>query len=348
MTGVAGTLAGVLVLGGLFACHPPGPTDSRSPATATQAGHRATGARNQAETCPQPEPGERVKWRHGGSAATATLVGDSHHSANDPIINPGQDAVIKGKFAYGTISKDLQDEQISLWLRMAPCGPWRNVAQGLTDSDGRLDIPVRRDLVPSPGAYPFQLIVRGDLTRAHGTIYVLPRNTQVVIFDVDGTLTTGDDEVVMQITFGSDPEVRPGASAVVSRWVEAGYLPVYITGRPYPLRGSTASWLYRYQFPPGPLITTDLFGQSVPGEGGVGQFKSAILGGLRDDAGLDIVAAYGNASTDVCAYSEAGIDPSQTFIVGSGTPRCQDHPPVEPMPSYIDHLETMAIEKAAR
>lgn len=344
-------MVGILVPGSLLvpACHSPNRTDSSQPPTrAARAGHQTRVARNQADSCPRPDPGARVKWRHRGSSATSTLVGDAHHSASDPIINPGQDALVRGKFAYGAISKDLQDEEIGLWLRMAPCGAWKNVGQGVTDSDGRLNIPVSRDLIPNPGAYPYQLIVRGDLSRAHGTVYVLPKSTQVVIFDIDGTLTTGDDEIIQEVAFGSDPEVRPGASAVVARWIEAGYLPIYITGRPYPLRGTTASWLIRHEFPPGPLITTDRFGEARPGEGGVGRFKYNILSGLRDESGLAIVAAYGNASTDVCAYSQAGVDPEKTFIVGAGTHRCENHAPVQPMPSYVDHLKIVRIGKAAR
>jgi phosphatidate phosphatase PAH1 len=37
---------------------------------------------------------------------------------------------------------------------------------------------------------------------------------------------------------------------------------------------------------------------------------------MVDDFGWDVVAAYGNATTDIGAYAAAGIPTNRTFIVG--------------------------------
>nr|MBA2320394.1 hypothetical protein [Deltaproteobacteria bacterium] len=56
--------------------------------------------------------------------------------------------------------------------------------------------------------------------------------TSAVLFDIDGTLTTGDGELIEDLLGDGAPHMRPGASAVAQRWANLGYLVVYITGRP--------------------------------------------------------------------------------------------------------------------
>ena len=45
-------------------------------------------------------------------------------------------------------------------------------------------------------------------------------------------------------------------------------------------------------------------------------YKTVWLQRMVQTFGWDIVAAYGNASTDITAYQNAGIPKTQTFIVG--------------------------------
>ncbi|MEM9489264.1 MAG: hypothetical protein AAGC55_08970, partial [Myxococcota bacterium] len=292
--------------------------------------------------CPQPETGPRVRWRKRvRSSAASRLVGAPHHTSSDPISNPGEDAIITGKFAYGVISKDLVGEDVALWLRMRPCGPWQELARAPTDDDGWISFTVPSHLIPTVGAYPYRLIVRGDLSTASGVIYVLPRATRVAIFDIDGTLTTGDSELLEQIALGADPDMHRGANRVANHYARAGVLPIYITGRPYLLRPATMSWLRRKGFPVGPLITTDSLGAARPGTRGVGRFKQSILSALRNRAGLTIIAAYGNASTDVCAYAHSGIAPNRTYIVGEKSTQCSGYPATRTLTDYVAHLEQL-------
>ena len=90
---------------------------------------------------------------------------------------------------------------------------------------------------------------------------------------------------------------------------------VYLTGRPYWLVEHTRAWLHEGGYAPGLVHTTLRHRDVVPNEGGVGAFKAAYLRSLQA-AGLRIVAAYGNAVTDVAAYAAAELAPTQTFIIG--------------------------------
>jgi len=256
---------------------------------------------------------------------------------------------VRGKFAYGAVSKDLEREEISLWLEMSPCGGWEEIASDRTDGHGRVAITVPTRLIPAPGTYRFQLIVRGDLTRTDGVIYVLERGTRAVVFDIDGTITTGDDELVEQLILGMDPEPRPGAAATARLYARAGYLPIYISGRPHMLRDSTRNWLSRYGFPRGIVITTASVGQAMPGEARVGHFKEAWLEALMSGPRVTIAAAYGNAPTDLCAYARAGIDPRDTFIVGKHRGQaCPGYAHTQPIDDYRQHVKTLAAIPAAR
>jgi phosphatidate phosphatase PAH1 len=316
----------------LPACYKPSP------------GNGGSAKRMAAGQCPEPAPGPRERWnKRVRSSATSTLVGDPHHAASDPVVNPGNDAVVYGKFAYGAVSKDLSGEDVSLWLEMRPCGSWAEITRQRTDSDGRASFTVPARLIPKPGAYRFQLIVRGDLSRTDGSIYVLARGTKVVVFDIDGTLTTGDDELVEQLALGLDPEVRPGAVATVRLYARAGYLPIYITGRPYMMRDSSRDWLRRYGFPRGVVVTTDRVGDASPSSDGVGRFKQESLVALVAGPRVEIAAAYGNAATDVCAYAQAGIDPRRTYIVGKNRGQaCGGYAETQPVYDYRDHVKTLA------
>jgi hypothetical protein len=173
-----------------------------------------------AAACAGPEVGPARGWRHKRNSAVSTLLGDPAHAAGDPMVNPGSSAQVEGKFAYGTVSKDLQDEDVTLWLQVS-CGRWLPVTTARTDGDGRARFAIDAARIPVAGAYPFELVVHGDGSRAQGHIYVVPRGQPAVLFDVDGTLTTGDDQARV---LGGDA----GSARARSTWsasVAAGHMP---------------------------------------------------------------------------------------------------------------------------
>lgn len=299
-------LASVLLVS-LTACPPQSTTPDPAPSSSGKVGKNAA-------------PIEPAGWRHKRSRLVAGL-GAAGHSAVDAMVNPRTSVGVHGKFAYGKISKDLQDEEV--WLQLASDdGSWVSIGRGLTDSDGRVTLLLPYHYLTRYGPTRFRFLVSGDLSVAEGYIWVLKRATKAVVFDIDGTLTTGDSELIDD-AFGGDIDVRKGAVDVVRHWADTGHMPVYLTGRPYMYNKSTRAWLQKHGFPLGPMATANSLGQAVPSEGGVGKFKTNWLRSLQNNAGVVVRAAYGNASTDICGFARAGISPSATYIIANDQKACE-------------------------
>src|SRR5690606_28968547 len=109
------------------------------------------------------------------------------------------------------------------------------------------------------------------------------------------------------------------------------------------LSGVSRQWLADEGIAPGTLMLAQSNSEALPVESGVGDYKAAYLRGLVD-MGFAIEAAYGNASTDIYAYQQAGIPKARTFIVGEnagagGTVDLGD--------DYAAHLPVAAAEPDA-
>lgn len=285
----------------------------------------------ESEAC-QPDLGQLQEWEHSRTALVLQM-GSAHHSAQGPVVIQGSPVVVQGKFAYGNVSKDLEDEKVQVFIRPGECD-WNVVGEAETDDDGRMTL----ELPPmEPGLYDFVLVVRGDHSMARGVIAVLAPEAPVVVFDIDGTLTVSDGEVFEEALTGSTPEIFEGAADVVQHYAAAGIQPLYITGRTYHFQGPTIEWLDGQNLAHGPLHTADSVRDAFPGSN-VESYKQAFLEHITG-LGLRIVAAYGNASSDVCAYDRAGVPPAQTWIVGSnGGTGCEGSDPTQALTSYTEHL----------
>ncbi len=271
----------------------------------------------------------------------AAKVGSPRHAAADVVVGKGQDATVEVKLAYGKASKDLEDEDATLWLWSGK--RWRQGATARTDDDGRARFRVAGAWLARPGAHPFAVVVHGDGSRARGTLWVTTPKTKAVVFDIDGTLTTGDREIVEYALTGRAIDMRPDANALVRHWAQRGVLPVYLTGRPYLFNASTRRWLKQKGFPSGPVITVESLRHALPTQGGVGAFKEEWLVRAMHRAGLEVIAAYGNASTDICAFARAGIAPSATFIIGkNGGRHCEGFQRAQGVSDWGSHLRQLS------
>ncbi len=266
-------------------------------------------------------PALKGKFRHRRSKVIAKL-GRVAHSAQDVIAKPGEAVTIPGKFAYGRISKDLEDEKVAVF--MDSCEDWVSAGDSLTDDDGRTALILPAEENPGPGIYQLQQSVQGDGSTVASKLTIAPAGSRIVVFDVDGTLTIGDDELKEQmkaeyleemVSGKRIPEPYPDAAALTKAWRSKGYLVVYVTGRPYWLAALTRSWLDQQGCALGHLHTTDRSRDARPTEGGVGEFKAAYLKKLVA-AGYSIDYVYGNAESDIFAFAEAGIAPAKTHIIG--------------------------------
>jgi hypothetical protein len=256
-------------------------------------------------------PAPTQSWRH-LTTSVVVAAGAANHSAQDVIAAPGAATTLPGKFTYGVVSKDLEDENVRVVLD--DCAGWRDLGVALTSSDGRIAVSAPAAL--GPGVYEVRFQVLGDASTTTSYLWLLPSGTHVVVSDIDGTLTESDSQLFMQILDGSHvPVAYPGAVDLTAGHAATRAIVVYLTGRPYWLTQRTRDWLRDLGFTAGPLHVTDSNEEAVPAESGVGVFKRAWLQDLKAKGYL-IDFAYGNATTDIFAYLGAGIPAGQVWIIG--------------------------------
>lgn len=272
-------------------------------------------------SCPSHthDPQEARPWKRPQNRWVAQS-GAPNHSVQDILVTEGSPITIEGKFTYGDLSKDLERDTILGFLNTQ--GGWISLGEKTTDDDGRARFTVASPL--SIGVYDVQLEVAGDASVAEARLWVLPRGTHLTIFDIDGTLTTRDEEIVRDVKADLFfpllrkeyvPTAYPGAASLTTAQVTRRYVNVYLTGRPYWLAKTTRMWLKSLGFAPGVLHVTDSNKEAVPKQRGVGAFKLKFLKKLVD-AGFVMDVAYGNAKTDIYAYLGAGLPPDAVWIIG--------------------------------
>lgn len=258
-------------------------------------------------------PAPTQAWRHDTQTPITLQAGAPNHSAQDQIETTVAVA-LPGKFSYGSISKDLEDELVR--VSIDDCGAWRTLGDFATDDDGRISVPVPAGIFTSPGVHEVRYQVLGDGSLTASFVWVYPRGTHVALTDIDGTMTQSDSELFQQIFDGSHvPVAYPGAVELTTTHATRGHVVFYLTGRPYWLMQKSRQWLYDLRFAPGPLHVTDSNSEAVPSEGGVGAFKRDYLTSLAAK-GLVIDVAYGNATTDIYAYLGAGLPADDVWIIG--------------------------------
>ena len=235
------------------------------------------------------------------------------------------------------------------------CSNECHCASVTTSSDGSLSLSLPRHLV-RPCRLAVRAIVKRDLSQTRGSLYLLRPGTPVVVFDVDGTLTTGDAQVVGQ--FAAEAlaglghtvryTARAGSLTCTRLWAARGYQPVYLCGGQGTSYGLRYEWLINAGFPPGPLHLTESSAPTLPIYASVGTFKLAYLKKLQG-LGLKLHAAYGNTESDLRAYRKAGIPQSRTFYVEGGGAMAPFAPVRTPCTSlgtdFTRHNAELASEK---
>lgn len=307
-------------------------------------------------------------WDRTRSRAIVRL-GEPQHSVLDVVATPDEIPVLRAKLSYGPTSADLEGERVEGWVRLGEtCADWTRVGEARTDDDGRVALPLEAPL--PEGIYPLTVVALGDGSTAAGFLHVMEAGRPIVIFDIDGTLTTSDVELVDGIvvhhvgatseelfelagspltraqwltlldrTLEPDAAMHAGADEVAWWYAERDIQPVYITGRPYLYDAMTREWLAARGLPAGPLVLVQAIEESLPAL--VDDYKERTLNELLG-RGLVLEAAYGNAHTDICAYARAGLAPERTFIIGPNAGEaCEGHEPSTPIASYPEHLGTL-------
>ncbi len=305
----------------------------------------------------EPEP-----WNNTGSSAT-TVLGGPNHRGQDVIVQVGNPQVLVAKFGYAFVDKDMTCEDVDIWIqREVPCGAWEYIGEarttdnpddslecnnfgtqyGIEDDGGRVFFEIPDNKAFGVGRYPVRMVLKGDLSEAKFDLVVVNPGTQAIITDVDGTLTTSDNELITEVALSIfnetyEQEMYVDADTMIRGWSDKGYLIIYMSGRPDVLRRMSERWLEE-RFVPGPIHLTDTNAQVMPNNDGVGIYKKEFIAYLRAQ-GIDLVAAYGNATTDIWAYEQAGMPKNVTWIIGKHAGEEGTTPLTG---SYTSHLPTAA------
>jgi hypothetical protein len=207
----------------------------------------------------------------------------------------------------GLSSTPIVGEKVSVWTYDPNAKAWQALGSATTGQDGDYDVPAQGNAIAN--GQPIYAVLEADGSCAEHHNYLLPAATNVVVFDIDGTLTLSDGELLTEL---SDPTYVPklmgAADKLTQAWAAKNYTVVYLTARTHNLRAETRGWLTDLGFPPGPLVTEN--------GGKADVYKTLWLNRMIQTFGWTVVAAYGNADTDITAYNNAGIPKDHTFIVG--------------------------------
>ena len=133
------------------------------------------------------------------------------------------------------------------------------------------------------------------------TISVVEKPRDLVVFDIDGTLTPEVNDSL---------EVRADAADVAREYAKRGYEVLYLTARRTYLQRHIPAWLRQHGFPEGDLQTAQSRQDNLDPEA----FKVRVLEQYKR-AGWHLKYAYGDSSTDFTAYAKVGIEKSHVFAL---------------------------------
>lgn len=264
-----------------------------------------------------PDFGEARGFRHTISRITAATA-FANHRGRDMFYNPGDDVWVMGKLAYGVVDKDLEDEDVDVYLQRDCDSGWEYVAttktskegthatvEGVQDTGGRVYFEVPAELELGLGRHRFELVAAGDLTHTSVYVDIVPDGQPIVVSDVDGTLTTNEAIEFPAMLLGLTPPANDGAPELLTALASKGYRVLYVTARPEYLGRRTHDFLRERGFPEG-IVHTTLTGLGASGSGAA-KYKTAELQAIGD-RGLVPTWAFGNRDSDADTYDTIGAE----------------------------------------
>lgn len=273
---------------------------------------------------PLPDVGPERDFEH-TTSEIVSATSNPHHRGRDLFVNPGEPVWIIGKLTYGLVDKDLEDEEVDVWM-LRDCGDtWEKVGttisteegehptvEGVEDSGGWVYFQLPSDIQLGLGRHRFELVVAGDLSHVPVYVDVVEPGTPIVVTDVDGTLTTSENEEFTALLTGETPQANADAAEVLGTLADKGYRIFYLTARPEFLVERTREFVRDRGFPAG-LVHTTLNTTGATGDAAVA-YKSGELAALAA-RGLVPSWAFGNTITDAEAFFTAGIEPADHRVM---------------------------------
>lgn len=253
----------------------------------------------------------KKSFRNFGSTVLSSLY-KPWHMVNDQIVKSGQPVTVIGKFDYDALlHKDLENEYVHAYLSGTGISGWQYLGRYTTDTDGKVAVTTNRPV----GEYRIRFVVEGDLSTVDGYVSVVEAGRKAVLFDVDGTLTINDFEAYADYVGVKTATAYAYAAQTVNEYKAKGYQIIYLTARPYWVTKDAREW-FAIQKIPGGFYRSNPYGDG-PIPPSAQAHKTTNIQYLRNTVGLDIIRAYGNATTDIGAYAAGGIPKSSTYIIGS-------------------------------
>lgn len=247
---------------------------------------------------------------------------DSGYSrGRDMMYVEGEDQWILAKFTkWGfPADKDIIGSTVHVFLDRNCSGEWvelgttvttdegdHPVVQGVADSGGRVYFQIPADQALELGRHRVHLIDEDQWETADLLIDVVPEGAPFFVSDVDGTLTTSENEEAYDFLIGNLPDANPFAAQALSTLASKGYRPMYITARPEWLDRRTREFVKVHSFPRGIIHTTTVYAGANGNAAAL--YKSGEFAMLKEK-GLVPSFVFGNKDSDALAFDNAGIQP---------------------------------------
>jgi phosphatidate phosphatase PAH1 len=253
----------------------------------------------------------KKSFRSFGNRILASLY-QPWHMVHDEVVKSGMAATMVGKFDYDPVlHKDLEGEYVHVYIAGTGMSNWQYVGRYTTDSDGKITANLGTRPV---GDYQVRMVVEGDLSSVSGYLTVVEPGRKAVLFDIDGTLTINDFEAYADYVGVKTAQAYGYAAQTVNAYKAKGYQVIYLTARPYWVAKDARAW-FAYQGIPNWHYRSNPYSEGpIPPD--TQAHKTNYVKYLRNTVGLDIIRAYGNATTDIAAYADGGIPKAETWIIG--------------------------------
>ena len=250
---------------------------------------------------------------------------DDNHRGRDMFYVTGEDQWVLAKFADGGIlDLDYHGYTVRIFLLRGCQGEWEELGtaitsddgqnptvEGVEDTGGRIYFKIPEDKKLAPGRHKIHMIVEDDNSVADQYIDVVPKGAPIFVSDVDGTLTTSENEEFYDLLLGTIPDANAFAAQAFTLLRSKGYWPMYMTARPAFLYKRTREFVVKHGFPHGIIHTTLSKSGALNGEAAI--YKSGELAMLAAK-GLKPVYAFGNRESDAEAYDNADVQPLENRI----------------------------------
>ncbi|HRH90951.1 MAG TPA: HAD family acid phosphatase [Agitococcus sp.] len=261
---------------------------------------------------------------------------DPWHMVHDEIVQQGQAITVTAKFDYNArFHKDLEQEYVQAYLIGTNINQWKALGRYQTDDEGK--VQVNLGTLPI-GEYRIRFVVEGDLTSTDGFVSVVEAGRKAVLFDIDGTLTKSDFEAYADYVGIKTAKPYPYAIEMINAYKNKGYQIIFLTARPYWVAKNAREWATKMGIPAWHYRSNPYGDGPIPPN--TQEHKTNYVKYLKNTVGLNIIRAYGNATTDIAAYADGGLPKAETYIIGTNAGKENTQPIYN---DYTYHYSTVVV-----